>query len=229
MRAAWLRLEHLFSVRRSYEEGKSEASPESTPVVREPHRLSNGLLNQHPVHLLTIEQGVSSKPPLNSERHAWEKLVSRTKPEYRPRVVIEAWPPNAQLWTKGPACKSTTSRWHNLNYVSRFKRVSATNVGGAINQSRLLVAQVKHEWSHLWRWGTEETELETARPMSNLLTPPGLVQSSYVQGRAYRRPDRSAQPHVWRNGRLNPDGTWNLTIASRRVKQRFGLSKRVES
>ena len=183
MRAAWPKLDHLFSVRRSNEEGKSEASPEPAHVFREPHRLPNELLNKHPVDLLTIEQGVSSKPPSNFERHTWEKLVSRTRPENRPRVVIEAWPPNAQLWTKGPACKSTTSRWHDLNYVSRFKRVAATDVGGAINQSRLLVARVQHEWSHLWMWGTEETELETARPMSNLLTPPGLVRASYVQGR----------------------------------------------
>ena len=55
-----------------------------------------------------------------------------------------------------------------------------TDVGGAINQSRLLITRVKHEWSHLWMWGTEETELETAQLMSNLLTPPGLVRSSYV-------------------------------------------------
>jgi hypothetical protein len=57
-------------------------------------------------------------------------------------------------------------------------------VGGAINQSRLLVARVKHEWGHLWIWNTEETEMNMARPMSNLLTPPGLIRSAtYVNGR----------------------------------------------
>ena len=185
MRSAWPKLDHVFSVRRSDGNGESEASPEPTKILREPHRLPKELLNNFPVDLLTIEQGDATKPPLSFEQHPWEKLISRTSPENRPRVVIESWPPNAQLWTKGPACKSTTSRWHDLNYVSRFKRVSATDVGGAINQSRLLVARVKHEWSHLWVWSTEETELDTARPMSTLLTPPGLVRSNtYVQGRS---------------------------------------------
>jgi hypothetical protein len=184
MRVAWPKVNHVFSVRRSDGNGKSEASPEPTKVFQEPHRLPNELLNDFPVDLLTIEQGGATKPPLSFKRHPWEKLISRTSPENQPRVVVESWPPNAQLWTKGPACKSTTSRWHDLNYVSRFKRVSATDVGGAINQSRLLVACVKHKWSHLWIWSTEETNLEIARPMSNLLTPPGLVRSNaHVQGR----------------------------------------------
>jgi hypothetical protein len=69
--------------------------------------------------------------------------------------------------------------------MSRYKRINATNVGGAINQSRLLVARVKREWSHLWVWGTEETEIDIPRPMSNLLIPPGLVGShKYVSGRS---------------------------------------------
>jgi hypothetical protein len=71
-----------------------------------------------------------------------------------------------------------------MDYVSRYKRVSATDVGGAITQSRLLVARVKHEWSHLWMWSTEETETDTPRPMSNLLTPPGLIRAhQFVHGR----------------------------------------------
>jgi hypothetical protein len=72
-----------------------------------------------------------------------------------------------------------------MNHASRVRRASATDVGGAFNQSRLLVARVKHEWSHLWVWSTEETEIDTARPMSNLLTPPGLVRSNlYVTGQS---------------------------------------------
>ena len=204
MRAAWPKLEYVFSVRRSNEEGKSEASPEPAHVIREPHRLSNGLSNQHPVHpvhLLTIEQGISSKFAFEFRAIRLGKLVGRMKPENRPRVVIESWPPNTQLWTKGPACKSTTSRWYDLNYVSRFKRVAAIDVGGAINQSRLLVARVKYEWSHLWMWGAKETDLETARPILNILTPPGLVRSSYVQGHtgdpiAQRYP-MPGESHLW--------------------------------
>ena len=83
MRLAWPKLEHVLSVRRSDGDGKSEArSPEPAHVFWEPHRLPNSLLNNCPVDLLTIEQGrVSSKPRLNFERHAWEKLVSRMSQE----------------------------------------------------------------------------------------------------------------------------------------------------
>jgi hypothetical protein len=184
MRSAWPKLDHVFSVRRSDEDGVGESSPEPTHTFRETHRLPKKLLTNCPVDLLIIEQGDETKPPLSFDWKPWEKLISRTDPANQPRVVIESWPPNAQLWTKGPACKSTTTRWHEMDYVSRFKRVSATNVGGAINQSRLLVARVKQEWSHLWMWSTEETEIDTARPMSNLLTPPGLIRSHlYVNGR----------------------------------------------
>jgi hypothetical protein len=187
MRAAWPKLEHVFSVRRinEEEEMEGERSPKPSQVFKEPHRLSNTLLSKFPVDLLTVERGFSNKPPLTYERDPWEKLVSRTEKRNHPRVIIEAWPPNAQLWTKGPTCKSTMTRWHEMDYVSRYKRIAATNVGGAINQSRLLIARVKREWSHLWVWSTEETEINTPRPMSNLLTPPGLVGShKYVSGRS---------------------------------------------
>ena len=185
MRAAWPKLEHVFSVRRGDdEEIEGEKSPEPSHVLGEPHRLPNTLLSKRPVDLLTVERGFATKPPLKYERDAWEKLISRTEKSNQPRVIIEAWPPNAQLWTKGPTCKSTTTRWHEMDYVTRCKRIDATNVGGAINQSRLLVARVKREWVHLWVWSTEETEFDTPRPMSNLLTPPGLVGShKYVEGR----------------------------------------------
>jgi hypothetical protein len=185
MRAAWPKLEHVFSVRRSEsEEVKGERSPEPHYILREPHRIPNNLLNEAPVDLLTVERGFSIQPPLNYDRNVWEKLISRTELRRRPRVVLEAWPPNAQFWTKGPLCKSTTTRWHEMDYTTRCKRIDATKVGGAITQVRLMVVRVRTEWSHLWIWGPEESEIETPRPMSNLLTPPGLVGShKYVDGR----------------------------------------------
>jgi hypothetical protein len=185
MRVAWPRLEHVFSVRRGNEEtGQKGTSPKPRHVLYEPHRLPNTLLTSLPVDLLIIEQGSTTKPPLRNERNAWEKLISRTDRSYRPRVILESWAPNAQLWTKGPACKTTISLWHDLMYVTRLKRVLATNVGGATTQARLLVARVTYEWSHLWLWGTEETGADTPRPMSNLLTPPGLIRAhTYVTGR----------------------------------------------
>ena len=185
MRAAWPKLEHVFSVRRSNEEEiRGEKSPEPHHVLKEPHRLPNTLLSKSPVDLLIVERGFSTKPPVNYERDTWEKIISKTKLSQRPRIVLETWPPDAQLWTRGPTCKNTTTRWHEMEYTTRCKRVNALKVGGAINQARLLVARVRKDWSHLWVWSTEESEVDTPRPMSNLLTPPGLVGShKYVDGR----------------------------------------------
>jgi hypothetical protein len=115
VRAAWPRLEHVFSVRRSEEEEiEGEGSPKPSHAFKEPHRLFNTMLSKFPVYLLTVERGSSNKPPLKYERETWEKLVSRTESSKQPRVIIEAWPPNAQLWTKGPTCKSTMTRWHEM-------------------------------------------------------------------------------------------------------------------
>jgi hypothetical protein len=64
MRAAWPKLEHIFSVRRSDgDEIKGENSPEPRQIFREPHRLPSTLLNKFPVDLLTVERGFSTTPP----------------------------------------------------------------------------------------------------------------------------------------------------------------------
>jgi hypothetical protein len=99
MRAAWPKLEHVFSVRRSDEEVCGEGSPEPGHLLKEPHWLPNALLNEFPVDLLAIKQVPATLPPLNFERKSWEKLISRTAPAKQPRAVIKAWPPNAQLYS----------------------------------------------------------------------------------------------------------------------------------
>ena len=52
------------------------------------------------------------------------------------------------------------------------------HVGGAIAQVRLLVARVPEECSSVWSWGTYPPPPYHPRPMSNLLTPPGLIKST---------------------------------------------------
>ena len=90
MRAAWPKLEHVFSVRRNEERIEGEVSPEPKQLLIEPHRLPNKLLVDFPVDLLTIERGYNTKPPLTYEHSSWEKLVSQTEEGKRPRVVIES-------------------------------------------------------------------------------------------------------------------------------------------
>jgi hypothetical protein len=129
------------------------------------------------------------------EWQSWEKLVSKTELKCHPCVVLEVWPsPSAQLWSKGPTCKGTMSCWQELNYVSRYKPVSATNIGGAIVQSRLLVAQVKQAWSHPWVWNLKESKADLPWPMSNLLTPAGLIKSSCYVMNIGGAPDMLTEP-----------------------------------
>ena len=97
MRAAWPKLQHVFSVRRSDDAVQGADGPEPAQIFREPHRLPNNLLTNYPVDLLTIEQGSLTQSPLNYERQPWEKLISWTDMLKQPRVVIKSWPPNAQL------------------------------------------------------------------------------------------------------------------------------------
>jgi hypothetical protein len=197
-------------VRRSEgEEIEGERSPEPSHVSREPHRLSNTLLSKFPVDLLTVERGFSAKPPLKHEQDAWEKLVSRTEKKNQPRAIIETWPPNAQPWTKGPTCKGTVTRWHEMDCASHCKRTDATNVGGAFDQSRLLIAPAKKEWSHLWAWSSEETEINTPRPMSNSLTPPWSDWVSQACGWTKWRPNCCCSSHAISHGSLCPNGARN--------------------
>jgi hypothetical protein len=135
------------------------------------------------VDLLVVERGYLHQPTATYASQPWETLICDTPHDKRPRVVIESWPPNAQAWTKGPVCKTSTTRWQQMGYVSCCRHIGATHAGGAILQSRLLVVRIQLQWSHLWVWATEETELNLPRPMSNLLTPPGLVpRNAYVKG-----------------------------------------------
>jgi hypothetical protein len=39
----------------------------------------------------------------------------------------------------------------------------------------LIVVRIHVYWEHLWSWDAIEAGQEVMRPMSNLLTPPGLV------------------------------------------------------
>jgi hypothetical protein len=66
-----------------------------------------------------------------------------------------------------------------IGYTTTCHVINATEIGGAINQERLIVARVHHFWGHLWRWGQFEAGQEVTCPMRNLLTPPpGLLSKS---------------------------------------------------
>lgn len=185
MKYAWPFLDHKFSVRRN--DTKLLGDDGRTEIIRGHHRYPRDLLRRHPVDLLTIEQGHLTTPPPKYQRTSWEDLVEFSPKECRPRVLIETWPGTAQMWRQGPVCKGHTSVWAEMGYTTRCRLINATEVGGAIQQERLIVARVHAHWEHLWSWDNIEAGQEVLRPMSNLLTPPGLVSPKLYDRRSNRK------------------------------------------
>lgn len=81
------------------------------------------------------------------------------------------------MWERGPTSKSRKKAWEALGYSSRFHLANATDVGGAIRETRLLVARVAFIRDPSFHWPTVDTTT-SPRPMGNLLTPWGLLPRS---------------------------------------------------
>ncbi len=176
MRMAWATLEHKFAVRRRNETiGHLEEGTSDAKVVPGPRRYPEHLLKNHPVGLLVVERGHIQRPEAVPKAEEWEKLVEGTALEHRPKIIIESWKATALMWSQGPTSKGVITRWRTLGYATRCRRIGATQVGGAITQNRLLVLRIEEAQEQRWKWPAIKLHSEVARPMSNLLTPPGLV------------------------------------------------------
>ena len=193
MRLAWVKMDHVFSVRRRSDvilelpsvknnnilitdnNNTDDISGDSIfPVILEGcPNYPKKLLDRHPVDLLVVDKSSMKKPP-SLPVFPWERVVSSAASPNRPKVILESWRAASQLWAKGPSVKSCVTRWKALGYESFIKLVRGTDVGGAIQQTRVLVARVQTAEAHRWRWPRLFPE-ESLRPMSNLLTPTGLV------------------------------------------------------
>lgn len=202
MRFAWPSLDHKFSVRRQLDSEFPEVEHVNTRRIGGgPHRFPRKLLSRNPVDLLVVDRGFQLEPPHDYRHLPWEELVTGTPQERRPEVIIEVWGPSSHLWGKGPMNKACVSRWANKGFQSYCRMVRAVDVGGAIRQNRLIIARVKS--GRTWNWDTMERGAEVIRPMSNLLTPPGLVRkSSYVEPPSYAVPDAMTDPMPNRVGAL---------------------------
>ena len=125
--------------------------------------------------LLVVERGHILQALKKPQVEEWENLVKFPSPSLRPTMVVESWNPEAPTWSHGPVSKGTITRWKELGYETRCRRIGATQVGGAISQTKLLVLQLGPSVEKRWEWPDLEGDPSTIRPMSNLLTPPGLV------------------------------------------------------
>ena len=164
--------DHRFAVRRPLETERQFST--AVPTTYDGPRFSLDLLSRTTVDLLAVEQGHLLQPPSTAAASAWESAIFKTSSDVRPRLVIEMWTGGAGAWSKGPTCKAVHTHWAEMGYVSRFQRVNAVNVGGAIAQVRVVAARVRLPFAAGFTWATQD--ISSQRDMSNLLTPSGLVR-----------------------------------------------------
>ena len=187
MHLSWSKMKHVFCIQQRHD------SPNLSKRIADPHRCSDGMgattapkvftmapeiktdiLWRHPVDLFVVECCSRKTPPAAHTPERWEAAVANAKPSVRPKVVLESWDAKCNTWAHGPTEKGSVTRWTELGYSTRIKFVRCIDIGGAVNQFRLLVARVISSDAEKWIW-PEYEELLQARPMSNLLTPSSLV------------------------------------------------------
>ena len=167
MRAAWPSLQHRFS----YGCSSSRRDPKSFPGGRPPA----DLLRSQPVDLLIMDHGTTlTASPRTGQADATLVRLIRRVPNRGPSVVLESWPIKSLGWEQSPTCKLARTQWQELGYASRYLTMDTKACGGAIDQVRLLVARVSHQWAGEWVWPSLQPP-SVPRPMGNLLTPWGLL------------------------------------------------------
>ena len=114
-------------------------------------------------------------------------LIRHTPPDNLPLLVLESWPPKALAWLHGPTTKASQAEWSSLHFHTRYRLLDSLSCGGAIRQSRCLVARLRTRDENAWTWPDQHPP-SVPRPMGNLLTPWGLL------GRNDRRPPSYSLP-----------------------------------
>jgi hypothetical protein len=109
----------------------------------------------------------SRRAPHGYEINRWEDLLNHTDKANRPKVVFEIWASNAQTWERGPAGKVCRVWWQDRGYVSRFRRVDATQVGGAIQQVWFVAVRIQEDWASYWNWPEFEKDSSHVRSIWN--------------------------------------------------------------
>lgn len=202
MREAWTNLQQVFTIRHQRILELEEKSP-GPRVYLGSHRHPR-LLTTHQIDVLVVERGHMRRAPNPHPKMTWLDMIADTPDQSRPVVVLETWVAHAQLWTWGPMSKGHTTRWRDEGYESRAQVIESTSVGGAIDQSRLVVVRVNLQTPFRWVWAEPESEAQVKRPMANLLRPPGLVpKTAYGQeGKPTegRVPNSNTDPMPYRKG-----------------------------
>jgi hypothetical protein len=209
--SAWPTLEQVFS-------GCVGSSAQGAAAVSEPgivfsgSRYPLGLLKANPVDLLVVERGALVKPSSLGRPERWEDMIDAIPLSSRPKMVFESWPGAAVTCASGPSGKAYVTCWKERGYDTTMRLVSAVQVGGAVAQTPSLSG-----YSHasgevpLASILSPLALLSDARPMSNLLTPPGLLawQKGHYGGPATAPDARMDAGPCWR---LDSYGAWLATL-----------------
>jgi hypothetical protein len=195
MNQAWATMEHCFSVAAPGHNDKYTSAQGTRPI--EGPRYAFNLLNKTPVDLLVIETAAKAWNLNKNPELRWEALVHNAKRDNWPQYVMENWLPQAQLRELGPSGKAAVTRWRELGYYTRVKFIDAQYYGGSIVLPQLMVVREHGLTGSKWRWAADPISLEP-RPMSNLLTPKGLLplrrKSGPVPPGDHPRVDRDPMP-----------------------------------
>ena len=60
--------------------------------------LPKNLLHKHPVDLLVIERSSDLKDPPFDNVFPWERTITQTKTDHRPKVILECWDSKVINW-----------------------------------------------------------------------------------------------------------------------------------
>ena len=123
IRLAWSKMKHVFSIRRrneiqdpdqgiveAVEFGPGDGGAAGTPrlkVLYQAPDISHNVLWKNPVDLFVIECCSRYKPPPPNQPERWEVVVSKTKVDAWPKVVLESWDVRCNTWANGPTEKGS--------------------------------------------------------------------------------------------------------------------------
>lgn len=182
MRMAWSRLRHRFSLRRATEPHLDEGLHPPEQVIVGYPRIPANTLSSYPVDILVVERSHMQRPPTLDFQDHVRAEVEFTPRNLRPKLVIESWVGGASTWAHGPCSKLQVTLWEKLGYTTRSRFINSTEVGGAINQRRTLVVRYPRNSIANWKWPASDPPTTRPRPMSNLLTPAGLIpRRNYIK------------------------------------------------
>ena len=175
MTSAWENMEHIFAIRRSSE----QLPPRTTnaKVITKFPSIHSSILPKHQMDLLVVEYCSRTRSKNNDSPEAWETAIAEANAKSKPKVVLESWNARCNTWSHGPTATGCNTRWSKMGYETRVKFVSCTDVGGALEQFRILIARVQKCHASKWVWPSIP-EATPRRPMANLLSPPGFISKT---------------------------------------------------